>query len=94
MKDQFRLTENEIERKKGMLHLHAEGVLVHPVVNGKLRILSVFSCREKQRRFPMEADCITQNGTLFFSVRENISLPDIFYHFTEEVAVHTEEVTL
>ena len=41
MKDQFRLTENEIERKKGMLHLHAEGVLVHPVVNGKLRILSV-----------------------------------------------------
>ena len=47
MKDQFRLTENEIERKKGMLHLHAEGVLVHPVVNGKLRILSVFSCREK-----------------------------------------------
>ncbi len=93
MKDQFRLTENEIERKKGMLHLHAEGVLVHPVVNGKLRILSVFSCREKQRRFPMEADCITQNGALFFSVRENISLPDIFYHFTEEDAAHKVEVT-
>jgi len=93
MKDQFQLIENEIEENKRMLHLHAEGILAHPVVNGKLRILSVFSCREKQRRFPMEADCITRKDILFFSVRGSISLPDVFYQFTEEDAAHKVKVT-
>ena len=93
MKDQFQLIENEVEERRGMLHLHAEGILVHPVVNGKLRILSVFTCHEKKRRFPLEADCITIRGISFFSVRGNISLPDIFYRYTKEDAANRVEVT-
>lgn len=93
MKDQFQLIENEIEERRGILHLHAEGILVHPVVNGKLRILSVFSCCGKKRRFPMEADCITLKGISFFSVRGEISLSDVFYRYTEEDAKNRVEVT-
>lgn len=92
MKDQFQLIENGIEENIGLLHLHAEGILTHPVANNRLRILAVFSCRDKMRRFPMEADCITLKGISFFSVRADISLPDIFYHYSEEDAVHKAEV--
>ena len=92
MKDQFQLIENGIEEDTGMLHLYAEGILVHPIANSRLRILTVFSCFDKVRRFPMETDCIMLKGISFFSVRGDISLPDIFYHSSEVDAGRKVEV--
>ena len=38
MKDQFQLIENGIEENTGMLHLYAEGILVHPIEIGRAHV--------------------------------------------------------
>lgn len=93
MGDIFRIIEKEFEENTGILHLNAEGIFVRPIANGKLRILAVFSCGDRKRRFPMEADCFTVKGISFFSVQEDISLPDIFYRYTKEEAAGSVKVS-
>lgn len=91
MGDQFQIIEKKIE--KGILYLQAQGILMKPVSNGKLRILAVFSGEKQKRRFPIEADCFTVKGISFFSIRQDISLPDIFYRYTEKEAAGNVSVT-
>lgn len=86
MQDEFRIIEQSIVSGKKKLLFHAEGKVTHQITNNKLRVVIVFQCGKKQRRFPVETTCFTQGGETYFSIREEIWLEYVFYPFTQEDA--------
>lgn len=92
VQDEFRIMEQKVLPREKILLFHAEGKVIHPIANNKLRVVIVFQCGRKQRRFPVETTCYTQGREAFFSIREEIWLEYVFYPFTPEDA--TKEVQM
>ncbi len=82
MQDEYTITKKEVNMQQRELLLEAEGTVVHPVANGKLRILCVFVYDNWERRFPVEAECKGTAGGTFFQIAQTICLPAVFYQFT------------
>lgn len=81
MQDKFQIISQKVDGKEQKLILQAQGTLAHSVVNGRLRILCVFSYGSFERRFPVEAECEVSKEETAFSFMHTISLGDVFYQF-------------
>lgn len=86
MQDEFRIIEQSVISQEKKLIFRAEGKLTCQIANNKLRVVIIFQCGRKQRRFPVEAVCFSQDGNTFFSIREVIWLEHVFYPFSAEDA--------
>lgn len=81
------LIQTDIDRKNKRLHINMAGVVKHPVVNGKLRIVAVFSYENStKRRFPMEAVCFQGKEECFFGVKKTIELDSVFAEMPKEAS--------
>lgn len=86
MQDEFRIIEQSVVSQEKKLIFHAEGKVFHRIANNKLRVVIVFQCGRKQRRFPVDTTCFTQGEETSFSIQEEIWLEHVFYPFTPEDA--------
>lgn len=86
MQDEFRIIEQSVVSQEKKLIFHAEGKVFHRIANNKLRVVIVFQCGRKQRRFPVNTTCFTQGEETSFSIQEEIWLEHVFYPFTPEDA--------
>lgn len=84
MQDEFRIIEQSVVSQEKKLIFRGEGKVTHGIGNNKLRVVIIFQCGRKQRRFPVETVCFSQDGEVFFSIREEIWLEHVFYPFTQE----------
>ncbi|MCD7825093.1 MAG: CDP-glycerol glycerophosphotransferase family protein [Clostridiaceae bacterium] len=85
MQDSLSVKEQWIDQQNDHLHLRAVGELHHAVANQKLRIVVLFRAGSLERRFPVDAFCVTREAT-DFQLKADISLPDVFLEFSGEQA--------
>ena len=86
MQDEFQILESRISNEDKILFLQAEGKVIHHIVNNKLRIVIVFQLGNMQRRFPVDARCITSDMGTFFQIEARIALEYVFFRFCKEDA--------
>lgn len=81
MQEELKIIEKEIDSIKKELLFSAKGKILHKIANNKLRIICVFSNGEYERRFPIDAFCVTEESVTYYRVQKRISLQDVFYQF-------------
>ena len=79
-RDSLEILEQRLDSEHKVWHFRARGTAVHPIAQEKLRVIAIFGCGKWERRFPLEAVCVTADKT-YFQLSGKIELEYVFYRF-------------